>query len=185
MMKRILLIAFPLLFLLACTQEIVTNYSEDPDVNFGQFETFGWDEPLNMAVDESYNPLVNNDIVNKRIKKVIRDEMEGRGYLFEENDPDLLINFHTMVESKSEVTSYPNNYYFWWRNDLRTIDYKEGTLIIDLIGGATDQLIWQGYASGVLEPEDITLSANDGVRMIFEKYPYRAGSVAKKDIASS
>ena len=186
MMKKLLFYTLSVLLLSACSERIVSNYSEDPDVDFAKFETFRWDEPLNKAVNESYNPLVNNDIVNKKIRNVIREQMEARGYEYAESDADLMINFHTMVESKSEVTSaYPNTYYFWWRNDIRTINYKEGTLIIDMISGKTDQLVWQGYASGVLEPEDITLSADDGVRIIFEKFPYRAGSSVKQNNIAS
>lgn len=185
MKKLILIIIIPLL-MSACSKQIVANYSEDPDADFGRYMTYAWDIPLNKAVNESFNPLVNNDLVNKKIKSAIDERMESRGYIYSDENPDLLINFHTMVENRSEVTSaYPNSYYFWWRNDIRTINYKEGTLIIDLIDAETDELIWQGYATGVLDSEDLTLSADDGVRMIFEEFPYRAGSSAKQNTVAS
>lgn len=158
----------------SCANNITANYNVDPEADFSKYTSFYWDDPLNKAANESHNPIVNNSLVNKQVKENIETQMQGRGYALTENNPDILINFHIMVENKSKVTSsYPNSYYFWWRNDIQTINYKEGTLIIDLIDAKTDQLIWQGYSTGTITRSDMIPSIKETVLKIFSKFQYR------------
>jgi hypothetical protein len=175
-MNKFLIIIIATILCVSCTSTVLVNSNSDPGVSFSTYKTYNWDNPLNKAADKSYNPLVNNSLVNNQIKESIREQLDVRSYVLNEKNPDLLINFHTMVENRSEITSYPNNYYFWWRNDIHSVNYKEGTLIIDLIDAESDQLVWQGYATGTLDRKDIALTSDEAVQMIFEKYPYRAGS---------
>ena len=100
-----------------------------------------------------------------------------------EKNPDLLINFHTMAESKSGVSSYPNNYCFWWRNDIETINYKEGTLIIDMPDVKSDQLIWQGYTSNKLNSKVLAAPLKAAVETIFTKFTHRAGQTKPVAVA--
>ena len=163
--------------LTACSSAIVSNSNQDTDADFANYRTFGWDEPLNKAAPQSYNPLVNNSLVEKQVKQAIRKEMEGFGYRFDQSSPDLLVNFHTLMESRSEIASaYPQYYYFWWRNDIRTINYKESTLIIDLIDATSDQLVWQGFDIGTLNKSKIGPSLQDAVTRILGRYPHRAAN---------
>ncbi len=53
--------------------------------------------------------------------------------------------------------------------------YLEGTLILDIVDGRNDRLIWRGWASGALDhdpkPEDVRMYVNEAVRKILEKFP--------------
>jgi hypothetical protein len=183
-MRKLVLVGIALLMAVSCGPIMHSSYNSDPDADFSQYSTFAWDEPLNKAANESYNPLVNNTLVEKQLKSAIESEMTSRGYKLVESNPDLFVNFHTMVESKSEVSSYPNNYYFWWRNDVRTINYEEGTLIVDVIDAKKDQLVWQGFTSNELRTQKLAESLKSAVQKVFSKYPYRAGMgevISKKD----
>ncbi|MEM7549346.1 MAG: DUF4136 domain-containing protein [Bacteroidota bacterium] len=172
-MKKVIIILVMGFLIDSCARQITGNYSYDSSVDFTQYKTFSWADPLNKAVGVSFNPLVNNSLVNKGIKEDIKSQMEQHGYNYIEKYGDLTVNFHTMVEHKSEVTTYPNSYYFWWRNEVRTINYKEGTLVVDVIDADTNELVWQGYTSGTLKKDDLILSSKESVLKIFMNFPFQ------------
>ena len=56
--------------------------------------------------------------------------------------------------------------------------YTEGTLSIDLIDTARNQLVWEGIAVGRIRQstlDDIQGAVNRVVPLIFQEYPYQAG----------
>lgn len=106
-------------------------------------------------------------------------EMDGRGYLLNEFNPDLLVNAHMIVEEKTEVQNYSMYpYRFYYPDNIKTTNYKEGTLAIDLIDKENRQLVWQGYYQGSFidakTPEEKSRAIRDAVSLIFQKYEYRA-----------
>jgi hypothetical protein len=155
--------------------EVHTDF--DKEANFSAYETFGWSEEIDKEKED--HPLLNNSLVKKRIKSAIKSEMEGRGYVFNAENPDIHVNFHIIVEEKTEVRNMPNyGYRMWWGNDVRSYNYNEGTLIIDLIDNEQNQLVWQGYSSGVLKsnPEAVENKLRESISLIFQEYEYRAQS---------
>src|SRR5690606_15352109 len=146
----------------------------DHEVDFGAYSSFNWSDEMDQQ--EAAHPILDNSLVRKRIKSAIRSEMEGRGYTFQEN-ADLLINFHLVIEEKTGYSTYPAYGYSYWRRDnVRPYNYKEGTLIIDIIDREQNQLVWQGYTEGVLsnDPEKMEDKMRQAISLIFQEYRYRA-----------
>ena len=89
--------------------------------------------------------------------------MESRGYAYSEADPDLLVNFYANVQDKQEIRSTPVSvgYYGYRRglyggistSDIQTVDYKQGTLSIDLVDPRQKILVWQATAEGRVSSE--------------------------------
>ncbi len=151
----------------------------DKEANFSQYRTFSWSEEIEEN-NKDNNPLLNNSLVKKRIRAAIKSELEGRGYVFTPEKGDLEVNFHVVVEEKTEVRNVPSQgYRYWMRDDVRSYNYKEGTLIIDLIDQEQNQLVWQGYSSGVLKdkpnPEEVENKLRESISLIFQEYKHRAG----------
>jgi hypothetical protein len=53
--------------------------------------------------------------------------------------------------------------------------YQQGTLIVDLIGAKSMELVWRGSAQATLQdnpsPEYVEKRINQAVGMMFQKYP--------------
>lgn len=164
------------LLISGCTAtQPVVNIDYDKEADFSQYDTFFWSEEIDKEGNDD-EPILYNSLVKKRIKDAISSEMEGRGYTIDETNPDLLVNFHIVIEEKTAYRSYPGYGYRWWQDDVQPYNYKEGTLIIDLIDDNKNQLVWQGYTEGIVRdnPEEMEKSIREAISLIFSKYEYRA-----------
>lgn len=146
----------------------------DKDADFSAYKTFNWSGEIDKQGDK--HPILDNSLVRKRIKNAIASELEGRGYELSEN-PDLLVNFHMIIEEKTGYTTIPS-YSYWRRDDIRPYNYKEGMLIIDLVDRRKNQLVWQGYTGGIAHqnPEKMEERIRSAISLIFQQYRHRAGA---------
>jgi hypothetical protein len=174
------LIIFPLIlaFFTSCATSslptVKTDYDNEAD--FTEFASFNWSDEIENQKDS--HPILDNSLVRKRIKNAIRSEMEGRGYEFAES-ADLLVNFHVVIEEKTGYTTTPSfGYRYWARDNVQPYNYKEGTLIIDLIDKKQNQLVWQGYTEGIIDnnPEKMEEKMRAAISLIFKEYNHRSGS---------
>ncbi|MGY3264886.1 MULTISPECIES: DUF4136 domain-containing protein [unclassified Lysobacter] len=166
----------------ASTPTITSNY--DHSANFGGYRTFGFFSPL--GTDRTgYSTLVTQSL-----KNATRREMESRGYTYNENAPDLLVNFNGKLEKQVDVRTMPmgppmmgyygyrGGYYGGWGGYYTDVNqYTEGTLNVDLVDARQRQLVWEGIAVGRVSDKhrqdpDTALSA--AVTEIFKQYPFRA-----------
>lgn len=172
---KYILILVVVLFTQCTTSSLPTVKTDyDKDADFSVYKTFNWSADIDNQKDS--HPILDNSLVRKRIKNAIRSEMEGRGYVMSEN-PDLLINFHMVIEERTGYTTIPS-YNYWWRDNVRPYNYKEGTLIIDLIDRRQNQLVWQGYTDGIAHqnPEKMEERIRSAISLIFQAYRHRAGA---------
>lgn len=160
------------------SSQVFTDY--DKTAHITEYSTFGWSTPL--SIEARNNPLYYNELNDKRIKNAIAVQLESHNYKYAE-DPDLEIHYHIIIEDKTVMRTDPYGYYYgpyWMRSEVSVYEYHEGTLIIDLMDAKTDNLIWRGWMTNFLkdrDPEKMEESINQAVRMIFEKYPYRAHQI--------
>lgn len=180
-MKNIcpLLLLFAVLTLAGGCSPYTKIYSEEePGVNLYQYSTFSWLENPSVARGNS-GPEWLNKATEDDIRSAVEKQLNRYGLHACNETPDLMLHYHVVV--KNEVLYIRD---WWcdeesWRryghcNRIRPLDYKEGTLIIDLIDAKTGVQVWRGAATGVLEnmtPEQAEVRIYDAVRLIFKKYP--------------
>jgi Domain of unknown function (DUF4136) len=165
----------------------------DPNVDFSRYRTFGFYEKL--ATDQQYQTLTT-----QYFKAAVIREMTKRGYALVENDPDLMINFNIQLQEKQQIrtSGYPAGYYgYRWGNygawggynyDSYTYEYTEGTMNIDMVDRVRNQMVWEGVGIGrVTEDEraNAEQSIDEAVALIFEKFPFNAGSKPAESNAGS
>jgi hypothetical protein len=168
--------------LTACATPAPTVRSQtDPGANLNAYQTFGFfDElPGQQAPYDSF--------VDQHIKVAIATEMQSRGYRREVNG-QLLINYHRQRTDKVKVTQtavptgfygYRRGFYTWGAGTAVTTDvqnYREGTLIIDVVDGAAKKLLWESVAVGritqdVLDNPEAAIDA--AVKQMFTEFPGR------------
>jgi hypothetical protein len=138
----------------ATTADIVVD--QDPSANLGSYRTFGFIDDVATDGDASYSSLVT-----QHLKQATRVELERLGYVYDERAPDLRVNFFLNVAKRQEIRSMPISgapvgflgYGPWRGYGIETVQYKEGTLRIDLVDASRNSLVWQGVAEGKLRRE--------------------------------
>ena len=118
-----------------CATGPVITADYDRSANFTAYRTFGFASPLGTDT-AGYESLVT-----QTMKAASRREMERRGYMFVETDPDLLVNFNAHLSRQLQVTQAPpkpsmyygyrGGYYGGWTgysNQTRIDQYVERRL---------------------------------------------------------
>jgi uncharacterized protein DUF4136 len=183
-----LVIALGCVLVAACESGPTIRADGDPTVDFTAYKTFGFFDQL--STDKSkYATMLTG-----RLKDATRAELTKRGYQ-EAQQPQLLVNFSTNVENRTEVNStassasygfygYRAGMYGAWGgypNDVYTTHYQQGTLAIDMVDASKKQLVWQGVAQARLTK---TMLDNPGAAIgsvvsdIFERYPVKPPETA-------
>ena len=163
-----------------CASTPNTMSNADPTVDFSQYRTFGFFDPL--ATDEAgYESLVSNFL-----KVSMAQELANRGLEYAES-PDLKINFY--INSKEKMRSYtvPTMGYYDYRDpffydpwpaypayETRIDQYTEGTLNIDVVDASTNKLVWEGMASGRVTDtaiRELEKTIDDAVAAIMAEFP--------------
>ena len=142
-------------------------------VDFTSFKTYRWHAPNEFNKNSA--EYLQNDILDKRIRKNVGDVLEAKGYVLKEDGAvDFLVNFSITTEERMDVQSY-NNYggyapgygyggYYRRGNhysgvgfsmstgtETRTSYYTQGTFIVDIVRPVDDKLIWRGTAEGKIQ----------------------------------
>lgn len=185
MKKNILLLIILPLFFSACSS-LKTTTEFDPDVDFTKYHTYIF-LPWNKQSDE---------ILSKRDKKYFRDAIRSNlnllGYTETDKEADLAINIFIIVDEKTGTATYTDfytsgtgvGYYYgpWGYNNpggvspyttMHSYDYKQGTLVLDLLDIKKKQLAWQGIAHKTMEsnPSNAEQNVNIIINKLFRDFP--------------
>jgi len=196
--------------LIGLTTGCATNYRNDFDstADFSKYRTYGY---LGGQEIEKTG-LLENSLVRKRVETLISRQLQARGLqeVPLDQNPDLTVLYWVGVKDKEQVStvpSYPSYpaygagrgygypgrggygaYPYWsgrWApayNDVVVTNYREGTLIIDLLDARTKNLVWRTYLVRVLsdDPEKNLRGADKDLEKAFLEYPPGQEEKAKK-----
>jgi hypothetical protein len=145
----------------ACANTPTVRRDTNPAATFGSYKTFGFLSPL--ATDK----FPYESLLTQHLKDATRQAMESKGYVFSASAPDLLLNFYVNIQDKQDVRTtpsspayggygYPGGYYGYRAGYYRvyntatitTVNYKQGTLTIDLVDAKQKVLAWTATAEG-------------------------------------
>jgi len=158
--------------LAGCAAPPSVRVDKAPAANLSQYRTFAFYDHL--ATDRSnYTTLVS-----QHLKQSTRDALERHGYVFDDRNPDLKVNFNVRVTERQELRSYPTSNGVFVRRagfqDVDVVNYRQGTVSIDLVDNHLKSLVWQGVADGRVDARMIEEPgrAIDGVvQQIFIGFP--------------
>ena len=166
-------LAAALLALAGCASAPAVRVEYDKSVDFGQYKTFGFFNPL--GTDRSGYETV----VSQYLKAAARRELEARGLRFDDEAPQLKLNFNARLSEKLRSTAMPGptfgmgyygyrgGFYSAWpmyTYETTTSTYTEGTLNIDVVDAARRQLVWEGVAVG-----DVNDTSSESIRPRLEQ----------------
>jgi hypothetical protein len=85
--------------------------------------------------------------------------MEKHDYVYSEVDPDLRVNLQLKVVDKQEIRSSPAvrgpHGYRGWASGIETLEYRKGTLAVDVVDAHRNALVWRGVAEGRVDEKAI------------------------------
>ena len=129
---------------------IVTN--ADPSADFMSLRTFDFMQPLSTDSGD-VQTLLSTELI-----AATTNELEIRGWRRESNSPDVLINF--LLETQEQIrsrnssasvsTMHRSGRYGGWGASMSTPTIEQttqGTLSLDMIDPARNQMIWEGTAT--------------------------------------
>ena len=152
-----------------CSPVYQISYDYDRTADFTSPKTYSW-LPL-QAKDQT------DELLHKRIKHTVNNELESKGYKMVSDNPDFLIL--AKIGTKKE----------WWHGGgghgyggrgyhyggSYSTQIEAGTLLLDFVDAKSKNLIWRGKASAVLDynlsPEKLDKLVDEVVRKIFEEFP--------------
>lgn len=168
------------------TQTIGKNV--DPDVTkLNNVETYAWIGDADKIPESQVfvSPtgvfVFNNESDRKTIKDAIEYELGARGY--EQNSTGLagmLVSFY--VTERADTLRSTNGYVSIYgepvitEDDVEMTPVQPGTLIINIVENESNEMVWQGFASGILKPEYVNdeNKIKEAVSSIFERFAYDA-----------
>jgi Domain of unknown function (DUF4136) len=171
------IVAVAVVWLTACqtAPEIRANTASAADLS--GYRTYGFET----------QPGVDRE-VSSYFQAAISREMEARGYLRVDSNPNLLVSFNASVQERAMVDSTPgplSGAYYGARAgmstpaEVTTVRSQLGTAIIDVIDTSQWKVVWTGSAEGLLSraaarhPQS---AVNTAVTQMFAQFPGRAGS---------
>jgi hypothetical protein len=110
--------------------------------------------------------------LDKRIKLAVERELAEKGLQRSAGrGADLVIRYHAGMREKVEIASD----WYGWKQRRRSVSayrYREGTIVIDFVDPQLQQLVWRGWAIGVIDkPETAQHRIQEAVGKIMERYP--------------
>jgi hypothetical protein len=137
----------------SCEPALKVTHDYDKSANFQQYKTFSI-----VQLSQQHQSL--SQLNQNRIISSVRAEMIKKGFQ-ESGDPDLLVDMTTILKDQQTVTANTNYYgyggyyrpYGWgggMSSGYTTYDvqnYKDGSLVIDVVDAKTKKLIWEGIGN--------------------------------------
>ena len=169
-------------------QEIVVQSREAADVDLSRMKTFAWASQVNGALDAG-NYFLNDIVLKADIRDAVKSELDQRGYRHDPESADIIVNFRVFDEPVILNTYESYGEAFWgdveFKNPMDSVntELQAGTLIISMVDREAGKLLWQGFASGLIEKNKFIKEeekVREAVKLIFERYNYRASEYTKR-----
>lgn len=151
--------------------------SSDPGTDFSAFRTFGFMQELGT------DGPGGRTMLSARLSAATTRELEARGLQFVSNNPDVLVNFFSGIQSGIQMTNMPilvmpvENYGAWtgYRATFAPGErINEGTLGVHVVDRRSNRLAWEGIVNdrvteAMKEKPDETI--NRLIARIFAEFP--------------
>ena len=196
-MKKLSLI-LPLIFIFmsSCNSwKFAAEY--DHDVDFSTYKTFGllsWDP---------HNDKVMSKHTKEDMLTSIKEELEARGYVYQEKDADLQVSVFAVVVEETSYSAYSDHYAGYngygavaigvgvgsggvgvgvmgygnasmYPYTAITHDYNVGSVVVDLLDHSKKVIVWQGVATGRIDHNEATeKEIKDGIGRLFQTLPVK------------
>lgn len=146
--------------------------------NFKSYRTYAW---IRQPPGPEQAPAVRDPRIREAVIGGIDRGLASKGMtkVELEQNPDLLVAVHGWANSRIDVKSYgyaygPTPYGMYPVLATPAVDvreYRDGTMIIDLVDASTKQMVWRGTATDTFSPGAEAQKAGEAVEKTLAEYP--------------
>ena len=162
-----------------CALKVNTAY--DASAPFETYERFCWFDNCQFTIDAP--EYIKTDSATVEIyKDAIVQELKGKGYIYDANNPDFLLYMHIVMEEKQTllVSPYTQGDPEDWQGAFpigdspsRTYTYLKGSMVIDIADATESRMVWR---SDVVEYLDLVTDVTEsrlrkGVKKALKEFP--------------
>ncbi|CAN5836912.1 DUF4136 domain-containing protein [soil metagenome] len=144
-----------------------------------RYRAYAWASQVDDLENCEY--FLNDHTVKTHVKHAISRQLGSIGYLYNHQEPDLLINFRVFDQpqkitraadwgptyfSEGEITSYDED---------RMFEIPEGTVVVQFIDRKEGKIVWQGHVTGLAKKGDFAKEKGKidlAISVIFKQYPF-------------
>jgi hypothetical protein len=173
-MKKLFFLAVVMFLAASCSSVKVTS-DFDKTAGFASYKTYAFTpEAMNLPLD---------DLNKNRIITAVTNELTAKGFT-KSDKPDVLININIKTQKQQTATATNSGGYgygrYGWGGGFSTTTinydtYTDGTMFIDMIDVAKNQLVWQGRGTKTIDENASAKkreeNLNYAVKQIFATYP--------------
>lgn len=188
-MKSLVIMASLLAALSACSPRVAVDSNSKTD--FSKYKTFTW---MDTDVKAGQNPVYYNQLATESVENAMTSVLQQKGLTQTNSNPNLLVGYHFFVEDKTRTVANPTSPIYgpylgwgrwgyggwgpgWWGyggTQYTQQQYKDGTLVVDMIDARTHKLVWRGAVeNAVADPTRITAQLTKEAERIISKFPER------------
>ena len=170
--------------LLAACNPVSVSTSVAPDANLRSLHTFRvLNVPPRRAVAAALenDPMLDNGIVNRRLREHLANAFSAKGYVVDQANPDFTVAYYASRRGQLDVTAWDYGYpgrWGGWREGPGRVEVRpfvEGTVIVDVVNPKTHELVWRGRGVSDVsdDPETYAQNLNRTVKEIVKRFPTR------------
>jgi hypothetical protein len=168
-----------LLLVIACgcaaKEPVKVTVEQGPTADGSRYRTYDW----RSAVAEG-NPQAPSAATRRewRIRAIVDRMLARKGYVRSLNAPDLVVDYD-FAEKQKQTTSF-GEYIDYYRAggakgpiDAFTGGYSEGSLVLGIFDGVTQQLIWRASATAFADQADSDARLEEVLQQMLARWPSR------------
>jgi hypothetical protein len=171
-----ILLAAPLL-----AQKVNVDYDKSQD--FSKLHTYKWRKSPVFEKDPSLEQKYYVGI--QMVMGLVNQQMMAKGFQpADGQDPDFFITFVIGSENRTETQTWSTPTYGWytfgpvWQpswTQSTTSQYVAGSLILDIVGGKSHQLLWRAYCfADIREPNKRYNVVKKTINKALKNFPPKA-----------
>lgn len=174
-----LVISLMMILLSGCALQVKTY--QKPGTDISKYKTWCWMEGCEVTYqgpEEYYN-----EEALMSISDAIGEQMAQKGYIRNDEEQDLLVNFYLIMEMREQEVVEPNyegmSMNMQWLPQVypKYVRYLKGSLVIDIIDRRESELLWRGNVIKYLElyPTLDKVAIKNAIAQAMKKFPVREG----------
>ncbi len=163
--------------LLAGCASMAIQADQDPAVSFDSYGTYAWSSFQRAPGDVRVTPALR-----RQIQDEIDRHLADKGYVRVDTGADFSVIYQVTIEGETIVQTLD---WYSGSNFKATVAtptatarrYEEGTLIIDVMAGQSERLVWRGTAIAEVRQsasiQDRSYRVAEAVRKVLAEFPTR------------
>jgi hypothetical protein len=160
---------------------VTVRSSTSPGADLGRYRTFAFYRSAQAGPKQT---AFERSPAGQVVEQHIAADLRSRGMTENMQKPDVLVAYHGKLQEKVDVTDWGYGGIRWgyWGSPGYTVNqYTQGTLFIDFIDPGTQNVVWRGTASAVVDnPENPNeQKLGSAVDKVMSKYPAMVASTAR------